>query len=101
MTKFQKDCVRVSTEMDVLVFFCHGEKGTAYYEDDGCLHIRKSGLRACFDVSPGQNLSGADQNANTRKVMTALGLEKHIRKALVDETEEDDEDVCECCGRPL
>jgi len=76
------------------------------FEDDGSLHVRRNGLRACFDVSNGQSLDAAKQNAMTRLVMEALGLAKRdqplpgrVAVEVPEEKEYGDEDCCPHCGK--
>lgn len=105
-TIFRKRCEKVAemTGVDVMFFedgaIVGGHKPDAY-EDDGSLHIEtESGLRACFDVNPGQDLPGVDQNARTRKVMEALGMKRKITdRVLVDDSLDDVEERCPTCGR--
>jgi len=100
--KFEVACKEASekTGVEVCFFGNDGKAKTSFYEDDGNLHLFKGKGWACFDVGQGQRLSGKEQNIRTRAVMTVLGLENYINdRVLVDETEDDDEDECPCCGR--
>lgn len=101
-TAFERRCEKVAEETGVGVDF-FGAKGDKYksdvYEDDGNLHIFIRNEWACFNVGQGQTLEGKEQNENTRKVLTALGLEKHITNRSLVEEEEEEDDCCHHCGR--
>ncbi len=102
MTKFEKKCLKVSEKTGVSFYSPYEDDNMHLdaFEDDGCLHIHKGGIRACFGVNPTQDEPAKIQNERTREVLKALGLEKLIgSRVLVDETEEDQE--CPHCGRPL
>jgi hypothetical protein len=101
-TQFERDCRAVAEETGIEVDFFYNEKGSDCYEDDGNLHIHKSGMRAVFNVGHNGDLPGAEQNERTRKVLNALGMGKKIsdRVLVTEEAEEDDDDVCGECGRP-
>jgi len=98
--KFERDCAKVAETTGISVNFFGAPKGQkqSFYEDDGSLHLHKRGGWACFDVGNGQSLSGKEQNERTRKIMEALGLPITDR-VLVDETEDEEDDECPCCGR--
>lgn len=91
--EFQTKCEKIAEDTGVDVIFCNEEKiRTDAFEDDGNLHVQQGGkLRACFDVSNGQCLSGHKQNENTQIIMEALGLTVSDR-TLVDNYDEDDEE---------
>lgn len=98
--KFEQLCEKVSEDLDIGVLLHGKEKGSGCFEDDGNLHIHHRGVRVSFDVGNGQSASGAEQNARTRKVLTALGMESKITdRVLVEEVEETDED-CDNCNCP-
>jgi hypothetical protein len=103
ISKFERDCRAASELIGVDVVFYEDEPThrLEVFEDDGALHIRKpNGFRACFDVGNGQSLCGDEQNSNTRRILTAMKMIKHIGEhTLVDE--EEDEECCSECGRPL
>lgn len=74
---------------------------TYVYEDDGVLHVEKSGLHVCFGI--GQDRPLREQNERMTKVLTHLGLMKHIDYALWSkddvEQEETEDNECPECGR--
>jgi len=93
MTRFQSRCLEVAEQVGVEVHFYDETVAKAdAFHDDGTLHVQKSKMRACFDVSNSQNLSGRKQNKNTEAVMQALGLEVTSRVLVDDFDEEDNED---------
>lgn len=104
--KFERDCYAASNALDISVYFPWRDenKATKVYEDDGCLHIHKSGSHACFGIDQDKPLR--EQNERITKVLVALKLEKWLKVphilASEDECqqEEDEEnDVCPNCGR--
>lgn len=106
VSAFEKRCIIAARDAGVEVIFFRDDvdhKNDAV-EDDGSLHVTRSGLRACFDVGDGQSRSGYDQNVKTIMVLSGLGLwldmeQKSKDRVLVDETaEEDDDDECPHCG---
>ena len=101
---FRKKCEVAFSAIDSdPLYFEDEEMEDDAFEDDGCLHVRVNCLRACFDVSNGQSLSGREQNIRTRAVMESLGLVKKFEpltgRVLVDESEPDDDSCCPTCGR--
>lgn len=96
---FKRLCLDVADRMDVPVEFFEDTliidaNCVDCFEDDGCLHVRMGKTRACFDVGNGQNRSAAQQNVETVKVLTGLGMEKKIEAHVMAQ----DEDPCPCCG---
>lgn len=72
------------------------------FEDDGTLHIHIEAIRACFDVSNGQEDSGSEQNRKTRAVLEAMNMRRWIEAALVEQEDEGEEEHscdCEYCTR--
>jgi hypothetical protein len=95
---FKKKCLAVDNN----VMFIATRESDDEFEDDGTLHVVRHGTRAVFDVSNGQTDNTKAQNEKTRQIMKALGAEKKLSsRVLMDESEDEDEEVCECCGRPL
>lgn len=93
---FQSKCEKVSEQLGIAVeFYLEGtgryKRSAGAFEDDGSLHVTRSGLRAAFDVGEGQSLSGKAQNKNTRAVMEALDVPVTDR-VLVDEKDNEDGD---------
>lgn len=84
------------------MYFYDDPRPDDVFEDDGNLHVRKDGVRACFDVNIGQDESGEEQNKKTRAVLEALNMRSKITdRVLVEEDEEEEEHSCDCeyCGR--
>lgn len=97
MGKFQADCERVAEQAGVNVtFYVEPREKPCAHEDDGFLHIRKRGLRAAFDVA---NDEPKCQNAKTREILTALGMEHAIGEETLAEETDDDDGCCSHCGR--
>ena len=73
------------------------------FEDDGCLHIIRKGIRACFDVGDCQLLKPREQNENAQEVLDYLKLDDfdHKRVFIEEPEEEDDEEdeICPHCGQ--
>lgn len=90
---FKTTCTEVAQRLDLgeVLFFEESERSNDAFHDDGTLHVQHGFLRACFDVSNGQDLSGWQQNENTEAVMNALGLAVTSR-VLVDDSGEGDAD---------
>jgi hypothetical protein len=109
---FAKRCIKffetLTSEYEpathLYIFQCKVVKNPVWEvgHDDGNLHIthNPTGTHVCFDVQHGQNLSAKETNENTRAVLTALKMERFIgERTLLDESEDEDDEVCECCGR--
>ena len=93
-TSFRQKAIEVSESTGIDVEFYQDKRsGSDCFEDDGCLHVRVLGLRACFDVNQGSD-SGTRQNENTRKVLTALGMPDKIGDRTLTENDLDEEDCC-------
>lgn len=87
---FRTLCEIVAEEVGVEVtFYDEDTDRVDQFEDDGTLHVQEGKLRACFDVSNGQDDSGSEQNEKTEKVMKALSLPVSSR-VLVEVDEDDD-----------
>lgn len=86
LSKFQQQCINVSEETGIGVTLYHDERGEKddAFEDDGTLHIRKRGIRACFNVVASSSL---EQNDDTREIMGLLRLEVSD-SVLADETDD-------------
>ena len=89
ITRFQKRCEQVAEKLGLEVIFFEDTNKPDQFEDDGTLHVQNGSLRACFDVSNGQALSGADQNSKTRLVMAELKL-RITDRVLVGECNEEE-----------
>lgn len=77
--------------------WCDDKREDREFEDDGYLHICRSGLRAVFNVSNGQEATGEEQNRQTRAIMEALNMKRKITdRVLVEEGDEDDDAEHEC-----
>ena len=65
--EFRKKCEQLAGVLGIDVAFYDDTEKQDPFEDDGSLHIVdvRAKLRAAFDVSNGQRLSAADQNAMT------------------------------------
>lgn len=48
------------------------------YEDDGALHVTKSGLHVVFGI--GQDTPGKEANEKIRAILAALGMKRRIGK---------------------
>lgn len=96
---FRERCLKA--EEDVTFYTDDATTSNTEYEDDGYLHVRRFGVRAVFNVSNSQSLSGAEQNENTRRIMGELGLTSKIAsRVLAEEIDEDAEGYCHECGAP-
>jgi hypothetical protein len=100
VNRFETSCRAVAAKVGVdVIFFDDGPKAIPdCYEDDGNLHIRRGGFRACFDVGCGQSLTGSEQNQNIRAVLTALKMQKAIGKRTLADEDVDEESTCPNCG---
>lgn len=96
LTKFERDCQKVADDLGIEVDFYRNESGSDCYEDDGVLHIRKRGIRAAFSVDASQD-DATEQNERTREILTALNMANKITDRVL--VEEEDEQVCPCCGQ--
>lgn len=82
---WQLKCEKVSDQIldDEPLFFTIDEADDAF-EDDGCLHVTKHGLRAVFGI--GEDTPGKSANEKIRAILTALGMKRKISKrSLVEE----------------
>jgi hypothetical protein len=71
-SKFRTNCETIlGYELD---WFDDGKRADDAFEDDGSLHIRRRGERACFNVSHDQSDSGSEQNRATREILGKLGI---------------------------
>lgn len=104
-TKFEKDCERIEEETGISVYFPFTveSKKVEVVEDDGALHVTKSGVRACFSI--GQDRPLREQNERMMTVLKTLKLdqEKYLKRALwsdedIETEEHEDEDECPHCG---
>jgi hypothetical protein len=97
---FKKKCTDVGERLGINVEFFDDPKSPAdEFEDDGTLHVRRYGWRAVFDVSDGQSVDGAMQNANTRDVLARLGIKpKKEDRVLVEEFRMTAQDLYEYLG---
>lgn len=105
-TKFERDCKAAEDALGISVYFpwSDEDKNTNVFEDDGCLHIHKQGIHACFGIDQDRPLR--EQNERITKVLVFLKLEKWLKvpNILASEEEcqlEEDEEngVCPHCGR--
>lgn len=94
--KFRRKCEKAAEKADsdavgfsVDVDFDSDSRSDDAYEDDGCLHVRRFGLRAMFSI--GQDTPGVKANAATRTIMAAVGMKRKIGKRVLVQEE------CEAC----
>ncbi len=97
-TAFERKCIAVNEKLGLgEILFFPDERRADAFEDDGCLHVVKGGMRACFDVASDD---AAVQNERARAVMTELGMEKKIDdRVLVDEKADEEDEYCPHYGR--
>lgn len=92
--QFRKQAMRVADKIlgdeDDVTFYDRNETDGAF-EDDGCLHVTKHGLRAAFSI--GQDTDGYEANEKTRDILIALKMKRYIGKSTLVE-----ENCSECDG---
>ena len=82
--KADRDAVGFSVDVD----FDADVREDDAFEDDGCLHVRRYGLRAMFSI--GQDTRGEDANAAIRTILSEVGMKRKIgKRTLVTEECED------------
>lgn len=102
ISAFRKKCIKASGELSEDVCFYTDDAGSADAEfyDDGVLHIRRKGERACFCI--GEYTPGKKANEMMARIMTTLGMAKKIGPSVQveEESDEDLNDECRCakCG---
>ena len=103
---FRQQCVKAAEATGIeVVFFDDGIKDVDdVFVDDGSLHIRRAGFRACFHVAV--NDDGRLQNLNTRDILKRLKIrltKQVLSRAFVSERgeNEDEDDRCPHCGGQL
>ena len=103
MTFYQK-CKAAEEETGILCWFYENEPFTRRHKvsrDDGNLHINYRKQRAVFNI--GQDLPLRVQNERMMAVLNFLKIKPgdHCLWSQCDIDEEEDEEICICCGSPI
>lgn len=101
---FRRRCIRAAEKACVGEVEFYEDKGGVFpnceFEDDGTLHIRRDGLRACFDVSNCQNDSAEVQDVKIKAVMKAMRLA--VKPGFFGPHPiEEDKEFCPHCGKEI
>ena len=84
---FRNLCIEAGQEYGVEVSFYDDESPPDAFEDDGALHVRLRGIRACFAVG---YADGKTQNKLTKDILLRLGMDASIgERTLVAESDEE------------
>jgi hypothetical protein len=90
--QFREQCEDVAAKLGLEVTFYEDTDAVDQFVDDGTLHVQNGELRACFDVSNGQDDKASVQNEKTESVMNELGLPVTSRVLVEEDDEEEDDD---------